>query len=238
VKLRRMTGWAIRLTADDALRAHGTSSPPAGKGMPFAVQSADSAVLEAQDLVRPVVFAREYTIRERDGTRLSLSGLGALDFGAWTAARLRRARRLAAVVCTIGSSLEERCRELMASDPVVAVTLDALGSAALEGLAGQASELLCEESRARGLEGVVNCHPGANGWPTEVAQPLVFSLLDLDPASQHDVRLLPSMVMRPLKSLTYLLGLTREPMAEEDSCGTCAASRMCRYRSTHGSECT
>jgi hypothetical protein len=61
------------------------------------------------ELARPVVLARDYMNRERDGMRLTLVGAGTHDCGA--------------------------------SDTVAATTLDALGSAAVEDLAGQAKQL-------------------------------------------------------------------------------------------------
>jgi hypothetical protein len=237
VILRRITDWSIRLTVDDAFGAAGRQPEPTGNQLRFGAQLPEDALCEARRLVRPVVLARQFAIHGRDGTRLALDG-GSYDMGQWLAGRLQQACDLVAAVCTIGPSLETHCRDLVGSDPVAALMLDALGNAALEDLVRQARRLFQAEACARGLEGSLYCCPGSVGWPTEEAQPLVFALLDLDTRARGDVRLLPSMVMQPLKSLSFVMGLTRQHVGSEQTCDACPAVSVCRYKPAQEDDCS
>ena len=119
-------------------------------------------------------------------------------------------------------------------DAVTALALDGVGTAALESLAAQACRRIQLRAGVEGLRGAVHCWPGVRDWPVEEAQPLVFGLFDPHDEIGGLVRLLPSMVMQPLKSLTLFLGLTPQPVQFEHECDVCAVGGSCRYRAARG----
>jgi hypothetical protein len=228
----RETDWDLRINVDDVLRGQGADPVLTRARRPLLAERAQAALTAAQPLLQPVVLHSELTVVARDAERLELEN-GQFACGAWVAARLADAERLVVAVCTIGEALETAVARTFTEDPVTALALDGVGSAAIEKLAAQACRRFRTRARREGLRGVVHCWPGAAEWPTEMAQPQIFGLLDPDFDLGGEVRLLPSLVMRPLKSLTLLLGLTREPVPVEHECDVCAVRGSCRYRAAN-----
>ncbi len=223
------TDWVLPITVDIALRAQGADPEVTRRRRPMIVERAGEALELARPLLQPVVVYDEFAIVGREDEALELEN-GMFSCGAFVAERLSEAERLVAGVCTIGEGIEREVARLFPEDAVTALALDGVGSAALENLAGQACRRFQKRARRQGLRGLVHCWPGAAGWPIETAQPQIFGLLDPDGDAAGAVRLLPSMVMRPLKSLTLLLGLTPMPVAVEHECDVCAVGASCRYR--------
>lgn len=228
----REIDWDLRISADDVLRGQGADPAVTRARRPLLAERAEAALAMAQPLLRPVVLHSELRVVAHDAELLELEN-GPFACGPWVAARLVAAERLVVAVCTVGEALETAVARTFPEDPVTALALDGVGSAAIEKLASQACRRFQAQARREGLRGVVHCWPGASEWPTEMAQPQVFGLLDPDFDVGGEVRLLPSFVMRPLKSLTLLLGLTREPVPAEHECDICAVRGSCRYRAAN-----
>jgi hypothetical protein len=232
MSIARETDWDLRIGVDDVLRGQGADPALTRARRPLLVERAQAALTAAEPLLRPVVLSDELLVVGRDAESLQLEN-GVFACGAFVAARLADAERLVVAVCTIGEALETAVARTFMEDPVTALALDGVGSAAIEKLAAQACRRFQARARRYGLRGVVHCRPGATEWPTEMAQPQLFGLLDPDFDIGDEVRLLPSLVMRPLKSLTLLLGLTREPAPIEHECDVCAVRGSCRYRAAN-----
>jgi hypothetical protein len=226
---RTLTGWRVEIGLDAALRGHGADPDELRRRRPGIAAVSDAAVREAQGLVRPLVICRELRIQAHGEAFLELD-VGRFACGPWLARRLAGARALVAIVCTIGPELEDRASALFADDPAAALALDGAGTAAVEALATSVCEHFRQEADERGLRGSIPCWPGSPQWPAEEAQPQLFDLVDPERRQADKVRLLPSLLMRPGKSLSLLLGLTEEPVAQDQDCGVCAVRAVCRYR--------
>lgn len=138
---------------------------------------------------------------------------------------------------TVGPALEARASEcLRAGDALGALLFDAAGSAAVEEAADRLGAAVVADL-AGGL--------GPGGWPAArlscrvspgygrwrlAAQPALFARL---PHVQLGIELLPSLLMRPSKSISFAmwLGADRRPLAGLSGCARCELEE-CRYRRT------
>jgi hypothetical protein len=126
---------------------------------------------------------------------------------------------------TAGEAIEARARDLAAAgDLTRSVLLDAAGSAAAE----EAADRLSAEIVGGG-QGSASCRlsPGYGRWPIE-SQTALFELL---PHAAVGVRLLPSMLMVPRKSVSFAmwLGSRQRPAEGLAGCLRCDLE-TCRYR--------
>lgn len=224
--------WSIRVGLAAALRGAAVDPGVLDRWPAPRVAAAAEAVAEGERLLRPRVLVRELPVVGRHGALLELEE-GSLSCGPSAATRLALVERLVVMVCTVGNALERRVSELFGADPFRAVIMDGLGSAAVDLLLTQACERLLYGREAEGLPGVVYCRPGSDEWPAAEAQPRIFDLVDPRRDLEDVVRLLPSGVMRPLKSVSLLAGLSRraeQTRCPDEECESCALASACRYR--------
>jgi len=132
-------------------------------------------------------------------------------------------RYLASCVCSLGAALENACRRLTHRGRLFqAMLLDAAGVSLLDALANKSHELLSQ--RARGMQLFAGCPfgPGYQDMPMET-QSLLFQLVD---ASAIQVTLNESLVMEPMKSLSFFVRLS----ARENRRGPTVKCRRCNLK--------
>jgi hypothetical protein len=165
----------------------------------------DEALALGESLVEPRVVYRAAPVTgqgpeliEAGGERLTIPAIGRL-WGSLEA--------VGAGVCTVGSAIEERVRELWDSRELpLAVMLDSVGSAAVESLAEYANDLLCQAAIVAGTKVTNRISPGYAGWDT-TEQAALFRLCSGGPIG---VTLNDSCVMTPGKSISFLVGVGPE----------------------------
>jgi len=131
-------------------------------------------------------------------------------------------------VCTVGSAIEDRVRELWDRRELpLAVMLDSVGSAAVESLAEYANDLLCQAALDAGTRVTNRISPGYAGWDTG-EQAALFHLCPGDPIG---VALNDSFVMTPGKSISFLVGVGPEARVDHyfTQCRRCWMAD-CAYR--------
>jgi len=158
------------------------------------------------------------------------------------ALELERGAGLAAEVAlglvTIGPALESRVSELLGrGEDLRALLLDAAGSAAAEEAAEELERRIHEDARKPG-DGAARAtsrrvSPGYGSWPV-TAQRALFGML---PHDEIDVRLLPSCIMSPRKSVSFAvwLGAGDREECRTRRCSTCDLM-TCPYREETGVE--
>lgn len=139
-----------------------------------------------------------------------------------------QAQILAACICSLGAPLDDLIHQkTMQKDVYTAAFVDAVGTAMLENLAEKSMDLL--EDTANGLSLFAGCRfgPGYRGLAME-AQVELFRLID---ASAVGVHLNESLVMRPLKSLSFFVIFSKIPreQGKDYKCSRCHLAK-CRYR--------
>ena len=137
------------------------------------------------------------------------------------------AKQMAVAVCTIGPQLEQAVGAMFtAGQALEATVLDGVGSAAVEELSQRACRMFEDMAREHGLMTSSPFSPGEPDWPLEDQR----ELFDLVPAEEIGVTLTDTYLMRPLKSLSLVVGVGENLSAGGSPCEYCSLNQVCRYR--------
>jgi hypothetical protein len=203
---------------------------PSGYAIPERVQlRLDALVAEASSLLEPRGACERFALSGATAVQLPLPGPETSLSG------------FALGLVTIGPRLEERTSSaLNAGDATEALLLDAIGSAAVEAAADSLGSLVARmggtesggvddrrgPAGGRGSGPACRISPGYGGWPL-TAQEAIFARL---PRKAVGVRLLPSMLMTPRKSVTFALWFdpAGRVIAGLGGCSHCALERCPR----------
>lgn len=143
---------------------------------------------------------------------------------------LEPARRVTLFVATIGHTIEQLAGQRWAAgEELEGYTLHAIGSAAADAAADALVEYLWSHETGPGEAMTPLFNPGFCGLPLE-GQKTLFSAIDASPIG---VTLLPSMMMRPVKSVSGLVGIgwAAEVEAHRVPCEDCEL-QDCHMRRT------
>jgi hypothetical protein len=224
--------WELPLNIEDVLRAQAADPTIIRERRPGLVAITEKALAVGKSLLHPAVLFERYPVRKFTHERLELSTGASINnkaqlSGPLIAQHLARAQEVIVMLCTIGSELDVSVSSLFRVDPVLAMALDGVGSASVELLAIQAANYFETQAKDEGLKSTMPLNPGMVGWPVEVGQPQIFTLLDSD---QIQVSLTESCMMIPNKSLSMVFGFGKEVSATGSSCDYCSLKGVCRYQ--------
>jgi hypothetical protein len=218
--------WDLPLTVDHVLRGQGADPHTLRQRHPALVEIAAWALQEGLPLLQPVVLAREFQVQGIRHEELILDSQIRLK-GTLLSQHLASASKVVMMVCTVGPQLEAITAEMMASEPLQALALEGVGTAAVEMLATLAVNRWETRSRSTGLNATIPLSPGMVGWPAETGQRQIFSLLN--PAA-IGVHLTESAMMVPRMSISQLLGLGANLALQGRTCDYCNLKETCRYQ--------
>ncbi len=157
--------------------------------------------------------------------RLSIAGV-TFEVGAILSAQLSRAEAIAVFLCTAGPGIEELSRRRMAAgDQLGGYVADTVGSLVVERAVDAMQDQLEAQQRARGLRITNRYSPGHCGWNVTEQQKL-FRLL---PYGFCGVSLTESSLMRPLKSVSGVIGIGGTVCRSPYTCELCEMDE-CLYR--------
>ncbi len=143
---------------------------------------------------------------------------------------IREAAMFAFGLCTVGEAIEEESSRLQyAGNLLDGMIIDAIGSAAVSELAERLGYRVFAIAAGRGLSASRAFSPGAGASKWSIGnQPLIFANL---PADQIGVGFTKTLLMRPKKSLSFIIGVDQQiPQAPAPfSCRGCARTD-CLYR--------
>ncbi|MCF8067421.1 MAG: hypothetical protein K9L30_02425 [Desulfobacterales bacterium] len=135
---------------------------------------------------------------------------------------------IAACICTLGGQLEATCQDISQNgDMYNSMLLDSIGVSLLDNLAEACQSFLNERAEEMELFGNCRIGPGYMTMPLQ-AQEQLFKLVD---ATAIDVQLNKSMVMSPVKSLSFFVKFTTELDPERSAlkCRRCGL-KSCQFR--------
>ena len=193
---------------------YGRSSPSAP-----VLRKLEKFVPEARTLAQPRVLCQICSVSEavdlcKDDVPAPIRGASFLAFG----------------LVTVGAAIEQEAERLReAGNLLDAMILDALGSASVSELCEQTAYQVFGWAEERGLNASRAFEPGsgASRWPLE-NQHLIFANLR---AEQIGVELTSHLLMRPRKTLSFLVGIGAEieQASTPFSCQGCQRTD-CQYR--------
>jgi len=221
-----LTHSDLLIDANAVLRGQGADPAVIRERRPILVRIAEDAIEEGRALLRPEVAYTRVAIEKATPERITLAGGGALT-GKIVARRLRKATEVIVAACTVGDEIAERASKIIKDDLPRGLALDGVGSAAVEALSNWACAQFEIEAAAAGMQTTVPLNPGMIGWPLEVGQPEIFSLLD-EPGMA--VTLTETALMFPRKSLSLVVGVGAAIRAVGTVCDTCAMNKRCKYK--------
>ncbi len=224
--------WQITLTVDEVLHAQGAEPEAILARRPSFGKVTEEAIALGVPLLTPQVLFEEYPVKQLTHERIELdtdsnSPRKSFLTGPLITQHLGRAQKVIVLVCTIGSQLDEMVSSLFKTNPLAAIALDGVGSAAVESLGIQACNYLEERARLQGLNTTIPLNPGMVGWPVEQGQPELFTLLD---SEQIQVSLNESCMMTPNKSLSMVLGQGEDVSPVGTACDFCSLKGVCKYQ--------
>jgi len=173
----------------------------------------DTGIAEARSLIKPRALWMP----------LTEDGLDGIFTGGTPVEEIARKGKCWAFIATIGPAVEARVREHFdAGRYLEGVILDAAGSVAVEGVCDLA------EGRIAGSETSARFSPGYCMWRLENQRGL-FTLLHPE---EIGIRLLPSMLMHPLKSVSGVVvrAPTEDLLVPIEACDGCDANECARRR--------
>ncbi len=141
----------------------------------------------------------------------------------------RATPRVAVAVCTVGGALEDESRRRGDRGAVLdAMLLDAFGSAAAEAAADALNGRICVWANGQGLHPAPRISPGYGRWDVKAQA----DLLRLLPAGDVGVRLTPSLMLVPHKSVSFAVRFPEKPPAAVSRAHKCQHCGLldCPYR--------
>jgi hypothetical protein len=188
------------------------------------------ASVKKAGLLEPAIAYEHYEVRSTNGSQISLEG-GKAVRGPLLPAIFPEAKELAVILITIGPKLERQVTDYSKEGAALqGMTLDGIGSAAVDRLVAEALRLIATEVSSRGYEISSPVNPGMPGFPLTEQ----WDLLGLVNADEIGVRLTVSGVLVPRKSTSMVIGIgpkmTRWTQAEV--CARCSLKESCHYKVT------
>lgn len=228
--------WEISIDVDDVLRAQGADPEVIRQRRPSLADAAEDALRKGKSILHPLVLYEKYSVNRLIHDRLELvpnspDQKRANLTSPLVAQHLGRSHEVILLICTIGKEVDELVESLFKSDPVLAIAMDGVGSAAVENLAIQACNYFESRANSEGLNTSMPLNPGMIGWPVEQGQPEIFTLID---SEKIEVFLNESCMMVPNKSLSIVLGVGADVSQVGISCDYCSLKGVCKYQNHYG----
>ncbi|NMC07715.1 MAG: hypothetical protein GYA24_21050 [Candidatus Lokiarchaeota archaeon] len=194
----------------------------------------EAAKRELAELARPAAAWATFPVKGISHDKLVLEN-GVKIGGGPVTKIMCGAAELVAGVCTIGPHMEQKARECIdAGDSFHGLVLDLLASWAAGSIREQlVLQLQHDHYRAKGWHASIHMGPGESAFPV-TEQRVIFDLLG-DEVARIGVRLEPTMLMVPIKSVSFILGAGPNPLGQEtgSQCEYCDLRDTCKHRGKH-----
>jgi hypothetical protein len=221
--------WKLNLTEENILKAEGADPALIKSRKPALYKAASRALELGLQLVKPVLASSTYPVVSIQHQDILLDNHARIR-SPMLVNHFKNAQTLIFCVCSIGDELENMARHFGSTDPVLSMALDALGSAAVEQLMMEICRNLEEKLSSASTYISQPIGPGLEGWTVSDGQPQIFGLVD---AGRAGIRLSESRMMLPIKSASFVLGISNTPFQAGSTCDFCNLRETCRYKGNH-----
>ncbi len=218
---KQVNDFDFRLYAEDVLKGQGIDPARASNRL---VEAAENVIEEAHSLLKPAALYIIVKVTDFEHQQVAFEG-GNFE-GSLVARAMAGADHLNIALCTIGDELETRVQEMMNENPIMAVTLDGAGIAAIRKVAQTVEDIISAEACELDLDLGMRAQPGQEGWPIE-QQREVFSVL---PGAEIGLRLTESCLMIPRKSVSFVIPRGKELSSSVVPCDFCSKRDRCEWR--------
>jgi len=185
------------------------------------IREVEAVIDESYRLIDPKAVYKTVKISEVKGNRLVLEG-GSVFESELLAEKLKCTSEIAVYVATIGPALERRVTELGPKELSKSFIMDCIGTYVLR----KVSDIIQKDFQPGGRERLSKFSPGDTVYWDIREQKVLFDLLDAKEVENViGVRLNESYLMIPRKSVSGVIGDTKEQFQE---CQIC--KRRCEYR--------
>lgn len=217
-----MDGFSLKIDIAEAYRYMGGRGAPEGPERQ-ALEKAAALVLEK---AKPRVVQRLCGLVR--GSSLSLAGTCLSLEGKAAAALLHDSTQCVIFCATIGSEIERLTRKWMLTDVSFTAALDACASSAVESLCDALEAQISAEYTEKGFFLTDRFSPGYGDLPIAVQHDFCAAL---DTGRRIGVFVSESGLMIPRKSVTALIGLSKNPQKHRQAgCGECLMLEHCTFR--------
>jgi len=216
----------LTVSVEDVLCAQGIDHKAGQSRLASLAEAASLAIAEGSPVLSPAVLYRELPVIAFEHDRIIFDG-GASLSGPLIARHLGAAQTIIVLLCSIGPGLESAISDRVETDPLMALGLEGLGSAAVEKLCRLACQHFGERAQTAGLSTCAPLSPGMVGWPVSRGQREIFSLID---GREIGVTLTGSQMMLPRKSLSMAIGVGATLHQSGEPCDHCSLRGTCRHR--------
>ncbi len=218
--------WLLDYDVDDVIRSQSADPASIRARRPRLIELSERALAHGRELVEPVVLTRTLKVERTRHNRITLED-GAVLTGPLITEHLGGAHEVIVMLCTIGDELGKEALAESEDNLSYGFALDAVGSAAVHSLNAAACNEVEQDAIRAGLQTSLPLSPGMEGWDVDPGQREVFSIIDGD---EVGVALSPTLEMRPLKSLTAIIGIGEDIATRGAICDYCALRDTCRQR--------
>ena len=218
---------SISLEIDQVLRRQGMRPGSPGASRFTDITRELLEMVRDEDLLTPQLVYEQHSLSYVDEGLVQL-GETYLQ-GTTLASTLRPAEAGIVAICTIGPALEREVQRLFAEgEKTKGLLLDGLGSAAVDGVARESCHVLREIASSAGSTASSALSPGMPGFPLS-EQERIFELVD---GAQIGVRLTPSGMMEPRKSVSLVVGFGPDmpTWTQGEVCARCPMRDTCDYK--------
>ena len=137
------------------------------------------------------------------------------------------------LAATIGGDVDRLIRTEQVSDMAAAVVIDAMAGCAIEQVCNKAEEVIRESFPEMNM--TWRFSPGYGDMPIDCQKKFVDAV---NAAREIGLNVSESFIMIPRKSVTAVIGLSKEPIEKKRrGCAVCSMRDRCTYRK-NGSRCT
>lgn len=221
-----LTDLPLVVDIDLVLRAQGLKPDLVKTKSPKLIEITQKAIETGKTLIEPRVVYERFVVQRVTSNGLELKNGKSLS-GELISTHFKKCRNIAAAICTIGGEIDAITSESFHQNPAFSMALEGFASAATEILGNSFCNYLDTMVKSEGLSTSLPVNPGMVGWPVEEGQPQLFSLLDF---SSIGVKLEESGLMKPLKTLSMVIGIGHEVNHHSKSCDLCNLQKTCLYR--------
>jgi hypothetical protein len=221
-----LTDLPIEINTDLVLRAQGMDPILVKAKSPRLVYITNQAIEKGRPLLEPKVVYERHQVQEHIPTGIQLANRKTIE-GDLINKILNRSDEIIIAVCTIGRKIDELVANTFHENPALAMAIEGVGSAATEVLGNTLCNYLESLASKDNLVMSLPIHPGMIGWPLENGQLQIFDILE---TKGIEVTLESSGLMKPLKSLSMVVGLGSSFDHHFKKCDLCALQKTCLYR--------